>query len=445
MSWRALTPTNPTIFSPRPVNAHPARSGFFSSGRSFRPFRAFPIPHNLLHKEAMLRVLHMADRLSAYGGADRHMLGILELSQGRAETRLVFGRDDRSVPLSERRRIGPMARCKGLDRSGLAPRGGRGALRRLAAAINDFEPEVIHIHNVVDPALTAAAARLAPCVAIVQDHRPFCPGRGMITPSGQPCRRPLGSHCAACFDDMDYFQALAAVTRRRLKSLGLMRRVLVLSQYMAAMLTKAGLRPSRLRVLPPFVHRITEKPTGDPGGYHLLACRLVRHKGVAVALDAAGMMRGGPPLWVAGSGPMQDEIVKRARNSGGRIVFKGWQDRRGMSAMLAGARSLWLPSLWAEPFGIVGLEALHLGIPAIASDVGGVGDWLDHGQSGYIVPPGDAAALADAAARLDDGSKAQKMGANGLRFVRARFDPADLMDRLFRLYEAAKAAPRVIA
>ena len=116
-----------------------------------------------------------------------------------------------------------------------------------------------------------------------------------------------------------------------------------------------------------------------------------------------------------------------------------------MSNLLAGARSLWLPSLWAEPFGIVGLEALHLGVPAIASDVGGVGDWLDHGKSGYIVPPGDAAALAAAAGLLDDGPTAQKLGANGLSSVRARFDPSDLMDRLFDLYEAAKAAPGVIA
>ena len=349
-------------------------------------------------------------------------------------------------PPSERRRIGSMARCKGLDRGGLAPSGLQGSLKRLTAAVNDFKPDVIHIHNVVDPALTAAAARLAPCVAIVQDHRPFCPGQGMITPGGEPCTRPLGPHCAACFDDMQYYRALAALTRRRLKSLGLMQRVLVLSQYMAAMLVRAGLRPESVSVLPPFVHRITARPTGDPGGYHLLACRLVRHKGVAVALDAAGMMPAdSPPLWVAGSGPMQDEIAALARNSGGRIVFKGWQDRRGMSNLLAGARSLWLPSLWAEPFGIVGLEALHLGVPAIASDVGGVGDWLDHGKSGYIVPPGDAAALAAAAGLLDDGPTAQKLGANGLSSVRARFDPSDLMDRLFDLYEAAKAAPGVIA
>ena len=64
----------------------------------------------------------------------------------------------------------------------------------------------------------------------------------MITPGGEPCTRPLGPHCAACFDDMQYYRALAALTRRRLKSLGLMQRVLVLSQYMAAMLVRAGLR-----------------------------------------------------------------------------------------------------------------------------------------------------------------------------------------------------------
>lgn len=374
------------------------------------------------------------------------MLGILELLQNRAETLLAFGRDDGSLPPAEREIIGPMARCKGLNRSGLSWRGGQGALKRLHELIKEFRPDVIHIHNVVDPALTEAAAQKASCVVIVQDHRPFCPGKGMLKPNGQVCREPLGDHCAACFDDPDYYQALAQLTRRRLDSLQLMRRVLVLSNYMSAMLARSGLTQERLTVLPPFVHRIEAHSRSGPGGYHLLACRLVQSKGVAVALDAAEMLpKTAPPLWIAGSGPMEEQVIRRASASDGRIVFKGWNDRRGMSKLIAGARSLWLPSLWAEPFGIVGLEALHLGVPAIASDVGGVSDWLDHGQSGFIVPPGDAAALADAGAWLGDISLAQKMSANGPKTVSARFDPADLMDKLMRLYAAAKASSRVRA
>ena len=82
---------------------------------------------------------------------------------------------DRSVPPSERRRIGSMARCKGLDRGGLAPSGLQGSLKRLTAAVNDFKPDVIHIHNVVDPALTGRRGPPGPL-------RGHCPGPSALLP-----------------------------------------------------------------------------------------------------------------------------------------------------------------------------------------------------------------------------------------------------------------------
>jgi len=71
-----------------------------------------------------VRVLFLHDRLSARGGADRHLIGLLERLRGRVETLLAVGLDDASLPPAERAGLGPWRRVKGLDRGGLKPRGG---------------------------------------------------------------------------------------------------------------------------------------------------------------------------------------------------------------------------------------------------------------------------------------------------------------------------------
>ncbi len=48
-----------------------------------------------------------------------------------------------------------------------------------------------------------------------------------------------------------------------------------------------------------------------------------------------------------------------------------------------------VPSVWPEPFGIVGIEGFAAGRPAVASRIGGIGDWLDDGVSGLMVLAGD--------------------------------------------------------
>jgi len=392
----------------------------------------------------MLRVLHLADRLSAWGGADRHMIAVLERLQGRARTLLAVGRDDGGLPPAERAVIGPMVRLKGLDRGGLSPRGQGAAVARLERLVQDFRPELIHIHNVVDPALLARAAQLAPSVITVQDHRHFCPGRGKMDAHGRPCGQVMGPDCLACFDDREYGQRLLELTQRRLAALAAMGRVLVLSGYMAAELERAGLAQGLATVLPPFAQGVAPPAAATPAAHHLLACRLVGRKGVRVALAAAEMLSGPWPLVVAGTGPLADEVAAGAARSKGRIIFAGWADRPGMSRLLAGARGLWLPSLWAEPFGIVGLEALHLGVPVLAARVGGVADWLDDGLAGRLLPPGDAQALAAAANALDqDDAARQAMGRHGMAVSRSRFDPSALMERLLQTYRQAAGQAEV--
>jgi D-inositol-3-phosphate glycosyltransferase len=96
--------------------------------------------------------------------------------------------------------------------------------------------------------------------------------------------------------------------------------------------------------------------------------------------------------------------------------------------------------VWPEPFGIVGIEAHAAGRPVIASETGGVGDWLEHGVSGLMVPPGDARALALALAELlEDPARQRELGSAGARSVSARFSAARHLAVLREAYARARA------
>lgn len=382
-----------------------------------------------------MRVLHLNERLSARGGADRHLLAVLRRLQGRVQTLLAVGHDDGSLPGCERAGLGPWRVVKGLMRGGLAPRGGEAARRRLAELIADWQPDLIHVHNLMDPELLALAATNGPALMTVQDHRAFCPGLGKLTPGDQPCTSPMGAACLACFQDPDYGRRLLDLTQRRRDALACFCRLLVLSPYMAAELATVGLDRERITVLPPLVDGLTLRAARGPAQHHLLAGRLVERKGVRVALAAVDLLRVPLPLVVAGDGSLADEVAAAAAASGGRVVFVGWQDRAGLEDLLDQAASLWLPSLWAEPFGISGLEALARAVPVAAAAVGGVGDWLEHGVCGLLVPPGDPMALAAAADRLV-GPEGAALGAAGAAAVAANYAAPELMSRLLGVYHA---------
>jgi glycosyltransferase involved in cell wall biosynthesis len=88
-----------------------------------------------------------------------------------------------------------------------------------------------------------------------------------------------------------------------------------------------------------------------------------------------------------------------------------------------------VPSVWAEPFGIVVIEAMAGGTPVVASHVGGIPEIIEDGISGVLVPPGDASALREALAGLmGDSIRRHAMGEAARRrseaFTAARVVPA---------------------
>ena len=281
---------------------------------------------------------------------------------------------------------------------------------------------MVHVHNVVNPAVLAWAAGVD-AVVTIQDHRFFCPGRGKWTADGRVCGEAMGREtCAGCFDDPGYFEAVLELTAERLDAVRSLR-LTVLSSYMKRELVQVGVPAARVAVVPPAVYGLDRDAAADGTPCVLFAGRVVEAKGIREAIDAWRRSGSALPFVVAGTGPLRGEIEAEG------VEVLGWLDRRRLSAAYRRAAVVVMPSRWQEPFGIVGLEALTLGTPVAAWDSGGVREWHPGGE--LLVPWGDVDGLAAALRRAPGQEVDSPPG----------FEPGDLVRRLEALY-GGRALPR---
>jgi glycosyltransferase involved in cell wall biosynthesis len=184
------------------------------------------------------------------------------------------------------------------------------------------------------------------------------------------------------------------------------------------------------------------KPTADAddGRRVVFAGRIVRPKGVDVLIRAARDVDA--EFVICGDGRELEPMRSLAAELGvkERVRFRGWLDADQLAEELANASIVVVPSVWPEPFGLVGIEGHAAGRPAVASSTGGIVDWLEDGVSGLCVPPGDPGRLAQALNDLlADPQRRRAMGIAGKEAVAARFSSDTHLRALLEGYRAARS------
>jgi glycogen(starch) synthase len=182
--------------------------------------------------------------------------------------------------------------------------------------------------------------------------------------------------------------------------------------------------------------------TGDPRV--VFVGRIVRQKGVHVLVDAAGRLRTpGVQVVLVGDGPARARVERQAAALGvsDRVHVTGFVEHDRIPDVLATARLLVLPSFYEE-LGAVLVEALHAGVPVVASRVGGVPEVVRDGVTGLLVAPGDADALAGAIDTvLSDHALAASMRAAARRHAR-EYDLGRMTEQIHALYRALPVGAR---
>jgi glycosyltransferase involved in cell wall biosynthesis len=168
--------------------------------------------------------------------------------------------------------------------------------------------------------------------------------------------------------------------------------------------------------------------------------RLIPIKGHLVLLRALAQARSRAPrvtLDVAGRGPLAPALQAYVRelDLGDAVRFLGFVST--IEAAIEDAAIVVVPSL-GEGFGMVALEAMERARPVIASAVGGLPEIVADGETGLVVPPGEADALAEAIVALAGNlPRAAEMGAAGRDRALREFTPERCVERVEALYERA--------
>jgi glycosyltransferase involved in cell wall biosynthesis len=308
-------------------------------------------------------------------------------------------------------------------------------------------PTVIHAHQFDDPDLLKFMRERSPVVLSAHGYTMCTSGVHYFRP-GEECTRPHGPGCVpnlalrGCAHTRE-LRWLPSSYKRASLALQAMRSADLAISYSTVIdrhLSVNGV--ARRRVIPLFT---TMKPAAASGHATrrrvVFAGRVVTPKGVGVLIRAAREVDG--EFVICGDGWRLQQMRRLAQRLGveQRVRFTGWLDADDLARELAEASVVALPSVWPEPFGLVGIEAFAAGRPVVASQTGGIEDWLQHGVNGLAVEPGDAGSLARALNELlADPARQDAMGAAGKRLAQERFSRARHLGALLDAYEDARTA-----
>ncbi len=212
--------------------------------------------------------------------------------------------------------------------------------------------------------------------------------------------------------------------------------VVVMSQYMEMLAQHNGCNPKRLVILDPplAVNAFGESPQQIPANDRVLFVgRVVPQKGLRSLVRSIARIapERRPELAVAGDGPELNEALREAQLHGVHVLLYGLLDAQGVRRAIDEARIVAVPSVWGEPFGLVGIEAFARGRPVVAFSSGAIKEWL--GKGGKLVPRGDEGALAHAIEQLQDDSRWREAAQYAWRASR-RYSSARHVEQLMRLY-----------
>jgi glycosyltransferase involved in cell wall biosynthesis len=170
--------------------------------------------------------------------------------------------------------------------------------------------------------------------------------------------------------------------------------------------------------------------------------RLIPIKGHIVLLRAFAEARKQVPglrLDIAGRGPLEPALRAMARELGVADAVRFLGHVSPIQAAIERAAVVVVPSL-GEGFGMVALEAMERARPVVAAAIGGLGELVRDGETGVLVPPGEADPLRDAILRVaGDLELARRMGEAGRRRALSRFLQSFCTERTELLYEGALA------
>ena len=387
-----------------------------------------------------MRILVANDGVSDVGGVQTYLDAVIGALEARGHSIAFAYCTDAG---SDEAR-GDLRRVERFHLAGAQPREALDALRGWA-------PDVCYSHNMANLAIDRELQGIAPVVKFMHGYFGTCVGGQKMHAFPRPivCDRIFGPSCAALYlprrcgrlstrvlldqwrwavEQRSLFETYAAIV--------------VASEHMRREYVRNGCDAARVHVNALFpTHALDAAVSPGPAEPHVVFLgRMTKLKGgdllIRAVRRAAACMDRPIQLTMAGDGPQRQEWQALASRLAVPCTFTGWVNAAGRQTLLRSASVVALPSLWPEPFGLVGLEAGALGVPAIAVDAGGIRQWLREGVNGVTVrAPASGRSFGDAIASFLGNRDALAMFRDGAYRVAREMTLAAHVDRLEPILE----------
>lgn len=327
-------------------------------------------------------------------------------------------------------------------------------LGSLLPRIRAWHPDVLFSHNMHPLSVDEALASTGPLVKMMHGYLGTCVSgqKAFLFPSARPCTRRCGPACLALYaprrcgklrpTDAIGNYAWAARQRRLFDRYA---SIVVASEHMRDEFAAHGVAADRLHTIPLFtaVSRSIAPAAGDPIDVLFLG-RMTPLKGshllVPAVRSAASRLGRAISVVLAGDGPERPRLQQTFSTASDVVAsIPGWVGSDERASLLSRARVLVVPSVWPEPFGLVGLEAASAGVPVVAFNVGGIPEWLSDGEGGRLVSiDAGAEGLGAAIAEIVASPELRARYSAGARRTASRFTPEAHLSRLEAVLEAAR-------
>ena len=389
-----------------------------------------------------MKVLHVNIHLAQKGGVETYLLSLLPLLKERAiEQQVVYSSGEPD--------LFPGAACvPGIGDVGFKLQ--KDVSRNMKEVLVKERPDVIHVHNIQNIGVLQACLDYGPTVLTSHDYRTICPASLMFYKRTQVvCQRHCGPGCFTttlvkhCLTPRPKYASYQYHrTRWIMKHASGFAHVITPSGSVKDRLIRAGFNGDRIKVLPyfcPIAPKLAPRPLPETPTITYIG-RVAEYKGYVYFIKALGQL----PAHVRGimvgnfTDSNRNHVMELAsqHNCADRVELRPWASREEVLALLQETTVLIFPSILPETLGIVGLEAFSQGVPVVASDIGGVREWLKDKINGRLAQPkADSQIKEGVMDLLASDETLMEFGKRGIDTINEKFLPSQHTNQLIELYE----------
>ncbi len=331
----------------------------------------------------------------------------------------------------------------------------RKAVFELQPFLSEFSPDLIHIHDLHNPYVIDACGQNYPTVKTTLNADAYCGGIDKYWyTSKKECHYRLGYGCLA----VAYLEncmsrhpkrslEIISIKKKALSALKSIFKVIVPSEASKKIMIQNGILAEQIAVIPLFANRddqtrIVPYPRRKPPKV-LFMGRLRPYKGVSYLLRSLPLISQKCEIQILGDGEERPALEKLTKELGimPQVQFLGSVPHNHVGAYLDDCAVLVVPSVYPDSFPTVGLEAMRHARPVVGFRIGGIPEWLEDGQTGFLVESQNVHALAEKLNRiLENPDRAEVMGLFGRNRFEERFTNEIHFETISNLYQEAITA-----